>query len=138
MSLRLASILILLAAILGAVFTRYMFPKVETKTEVVEKEVTKNNVRTIIKEVVRKDGTKETTTEIVDKTVRKEDKNSTSLKITKKDWFVSITVNKPINDNDLMYQLSVSRRQIGPLFLTGNVSRFRDETVIGIGAGFEF
>lgn len=130
--------LLLVMCVVTAVVTRYYFPQVQTKTEVVEKEVVKNNVRTIIKEVVKSDGTKETVTEIVDKTERKEESKKSQIKIAKKDWMFGLTYNRNVSENISGYQLSVSRRQIGPFFLTGNVARFGNDTVVGAGLAFEY
>lgn len=136
MTIRNTAILVIIMCVITAVVTRYYFPQVQTKTEIVEKEVVRNNIKTIIKEIVRKDGTKETITEIVDKTKKQADSSKTETKILAKNWMASLTYNKSLDADG--YQLSVSRRQLGPFFLTGNVATFGGELQAGLGVGFEF
>ena len=136
MTMRNTAILVIIMCVITAVFTRYYFPQVQTKTEIVEKEVVRNNIKTIIKEIVRKDGTKETITEIVDKTKKQAESSKTETKILAKNWMASLTYNKSLDADG--YQLSVSRRQLGPLFLTGNLATFDGEFQIGLGVSVEF
>jgi len=136
MTIRNTTILVIIMCVITAIVTRYYFPQVQTKTEIVEKEVVRNNIKTIIKEIVRNDGTKETITEIIDKTKKQAESSKTETKILAKNWMASLTYNKSLDADG--YQLSVSRRQLGPLFLTGNLATFDGEFQMGIGLGMEF
>lgn len=138
MSIRNTAILVLVMCVITAVVTRYYFPQVETKTEVVEKEVVRNDIKTVIKEVVRKDGSKETITEIIDKTKKQQESKKTEVKIAKKDWHVSVLYTRNISENQAGYTLTVSRRQLGPFFLTGSAGRIGNDTNISAGVGVEF
>ena len=138
MSLRNVLILSVILCVVTFVTTRYYFPQVETRTEVVEKEVVRTDVRTIIKEVVKADGTKEKTTEIIDKTKRTDESKKTDVKLAKKDWHVSVLYTRNVSENQAGYTLNVSRRQLGPWFLTGSMGRIGNDTNLGIGIGMEF
>jgi ribosome-binding ATPase YchF (GTP1/OBG family) len=122
MTIRNTAILLLVCCVITAVVTRYYFPQVQTKTEIVEKEVVRNDIETI--------------TEIVDKTKKQAESSKTETKILAKNWMASLIYNKNLDADG--YQLSVSRRQLGPLFLTGNLATFDGEFQMGIGLGMEF
>ncbi len=138
MSARNVLILSVILCVVTFVTTRYYFPQVETKTEVVEKEVVRTDIRTIVKEIVKPDGTKEKITEIIDKTKRTDESKKTDIKIAKKDWHVSVLHTRNVSENESGYTLNVSRRQLGPWYLTGSVGRIGNDTNLGIGISAEF
>jgi hypothetical protein len=110
-------------------------PKVETKTEVQEREVTKNHIVTVVKEVTRPDGTKEKTSTTTDTSVEHKDRQITIEKAAVKDWFVTAGVAKESLTGPEIYQLSVNRRILGPIYLGASATT---EKQIGINVGLEF
>ena len=138
MELKHVAILLIITAGLSAAVTKYYFPKVEYKNTEVVKEVVRNDIRTIIKEVVRPDGTKETTTDTTDKTVKKEESNKETIIAAKSQWLVGISAKTSLKDPEIGYELSVARRQLGPIYLLGQVGYRKSEISYGIGLGFEY
>ncbi len=118
-----------------AALTRYLWPSIQTQIKIEEKEVVRNDVRTIIKERTKSDGTKETETEIIDRTIKEKDKHYTAITTKKKDWFIAGGAS--INPNDVrpVYNLQVNRRIIGPFYLGASVNTRKD---VGLQIGAEF
>lgn len=135
MSTRNTLILLVLVAVASAGITRYYFPQVEFKNVEVTKEVVRNDIRTIVKEVVRPDGTKEIITETTDKSVKKESSTSETQISAKKQWMFDIGARRSLKDPEIMYDLQVQRRILGPFFLGAKAST--DHTV-GVSIGMEF
>jgi len=116
MSLR-VQLLILAAAIAGtALLTRYYFPAVESKVEVVEKEVVRTDVRTITKTISKPDGSTETVTETIDKSVAKSNKESTATTFKQPNYIVSIAAGSQLSKLDVNYGLQASVRVLGPFY----------------------
>lgn len=108
--------IVLVVAVMSTALTKYYWPNVESKTQVVERQVIKTDVVTVVKEVTRVDGTKEIVTTTTDKTVKKEDTKATEVKIAIKSKYifgggiVSNFKDKPD------YEISAGMRIIGPIF----------------------
>ena len=69
----------IVVAALAVSATKRLWPTIDTKVTVQEKEVIRKDVQTVIKEVVKPDGTKETVTTIVDKSKESSIKKSKKL-----------------------------------------------------------
>ena len=107
-----------------------------SKTVEVEKEVTRTDVVTVVREVVKPDGTKETTSTTTDHSISKRDSTSTtSLAPRQPDWHVSVSYSKTFSDPAPVYGLQVERRILGPFSLG---VRADTEKTIGIVIGMEF
>lgn len=108
--------IILGVAILSAALTKFYFPNVQQKTEIVEKEVVRTDVVTVTKEVTKTDGTKETVTTVVDKSVKKVDTKETQVVLDSKSKYIfgggilSNFKDKPD------YEVSAGMRVFGPVF----------------------
>lgn len=146
-----ALIVLLLMGIAGACGFYFAPGKVETKTVEVLKEIEKvvyrenRHVNTKIIETIKPDGTIVKETYIVDETVVFVDKEKEverikeAMKIVetqKPQWKVSASTNILGKDKPLdVYQLSVDRRILGPIFV-GIYGRTDKE--FGAGVGIEF
>ncbi len=109
--------IVAVTAVLAVAGTKYYFPNIESKTEVVEKEIVRTDVVTITKEVVRPDGTKEVITTTTDKSVSKSDTRNTELKLdVKSNLLVTAGVLSNFRDKP-EYMLGVSKRVLGPAFV---------------------
>lgn len=116
--------------------TKYLWPNVQTKTEVVEHETVRKDVVTVVKEVVRPDGTKESTTTIVDRSKETSDSKSTEIKIAARpQWFFQVgAITKSLTDKP-DYSLGINRRILGPLFIGAN---YTTNNNFGLTIGMEF
>lgn len=138
MKLQHVFILLVAVAITSAALTKYYYPNVEYKDKVVEKEVVRNDIRTIVKEVIKADGSKEIITETTDKSVKKESKEQQITKNAQKNWLLGVSALSKLNDPAIGYELSVARRQLGPFYLIGKVGVVKSETQVGLGIGLEY
>lgn len=130
---------ILLVAIAASVsVTRYFFPRIETQTVDVIKEVVKTDVRTITKIIEKPDGTKETIIDHTDKSVENKDQKHTQTTYAKNQWLVAGTVQQNL-DNGLnlqpIYGVHIQRRILGPVFLGAMGST---DKRAGLSVGMEF
>lgn len=109
------NLLLLLAGLIAGAALGISLKKPQIKTEIVEKEVVKTDVRTITKILERPDGTKETVIDTIDKSKASSSKSETMTKILQRDWLISAGAHI---DYKLMpeYSLLVQRRVLGPLF----------------------
>jgi len=110
--------------------------EIVVKTVEVEKVVTKNDIKTVIKEVVNKDGSIEKTTEIHDNSEKQQDisKQSTSTTVkSAKDYHVSLALND-IKEKDI-YTLRVEKRLFYEVF--GGVS-VTNKGEFGVSIGLSF
>ena len=107
-----AYILIALAAVAG---TRYLWPRVEYKHTVEQKEVVRKDVVTVIKEVVRKDGSRETVTEIVDRSRENSSRTETKVSTKKSEWSLSLLLKSKLGEP--VYGLMAQRRLLGPVWV---------------------
>lgn len=121
--------------ILGGVIVKYYFPNIEHQTTEVTKEVIKNNIRTIVRTIENPNGTKETTTETVDNSVRTETQKKEEITARTKDWHVNVAARTNYDKINLVYDLSVERRILGPFYLGARAST---DNTIGASVGFEF
>lgn len=126
---------IVISAGVSAVLTKYYFPRIESKTETVEKEVIRTDVVTVTKEVTKVDGTKETTTTVVDKSTKKTDTKETQVKLdVRPDWLVGGGILSNFKDKP-EYELSVGKRILGPFL--GQV-KYQTNGYIGVNVLVEF
>lgn len=120
---------------LSAAFTKFYFPSIKEKTEVVEKEVTKTDIITVTKEVVRPDGTKETVTTTTDKSVTKSDTRQTEMKMDIKSKYIfGVAAYSNFKDKP-DYEVSAGMRVLGPIF--GQV-KYQTNGSVGVGVLVEF
>jgi hypothetical protein len=131
MNLKYVAILLVITIALTAAITKYYFPN-NTETT---KEVVRNDIRTIVKEITRPDGSKETVTETTDKSTKKESHNAV---IVKPQWLVGISAKTSLKDPEIGYELSVAKRQLGPIYLMGQVGYRKSETTLGLGLMLEY
>lgn len=105
-------------AALVAIITHYVAywygAQKPANVQLVEKEVIKRDIQTVVKEVVRPDGTKETVTTIIDKS-KESSAKQILLSPPAKNWVVGAyyRVNEPT------YALNVNYRLVGPVYLGG-------------------
>jgi hypothetical protein len=104
---------LILGLIAGAALTHRFAPRVEVRTET--EEVVRKDVHTIVKYVKRPDGSEETVTETTDRS--KEKKQSTVEISPPSMWAASVSVASHLDRRDPVYNLTVSRRVLGPFFL---------------------
>lgn len=129
-------ILVLVVAIISAGLTRYYFPKIETQTVDVIKEVIKTDIRTITRIVERPDGTKETIIDETDKSTNNKTEKHTDTTYANKDWLLSVSAQTEVTQ--IMkpdYGVQVQRRILGPFYLGGMVDTSKR---VGVSLGMEF
>lgn len=126
----------IVVAALAVSATKRLWPTIDTKVTVQEKEVIRKDVQTVIKEVVKPDGTKETVTTIVDKSKESSIKKSEEIVMKKNDWFVAAGAEMRLNDlQNPVYKIEANRRILGDLYLGGTVNT---QGAVGIQIGFSF
>lgn len=126
----------IVVAALAVGATKCLWPTVDTKLTVQEKEVIKKDVQTVIKEVVKPDGTKETVTTIVDRSKEASSKTLEQIVNKKNDWFVAAGAEARLNElNSPSYKLEVNRRIIGDVFVGATANT---QGVVGLQVGFTF
>lgn len=135
MNTRNVLILLIVAVVVSAGLTRYYFPKVEYKNVEVTKEVVRNDIKTIVKTIERPDGTKETISETTDKSIKKETNSKEITIASKNQWIFDIGARMNVSDRDIVYDLQVQRRIVGPFF--AGLKASTDKT-IGVSIGMEF
>lgn len=123
------------ALIGGAIAYKLLPAKIEVKTEIKEHEVTQNHIVTVTHEVTKPDGTKEIITTTTDNSVEHKDKQIEIQKSSPKDWFLTAGVARESLTSDNIYQISVNRRILGPLYIGGS---FNTEKQLGLNLGMEF
>lgn len=128
-------VVVLVVAALSVAVTKYYWPRVETKTVEVTKEVLKTDVRTVVKIVEKPDGSKETTTEIVDHSSKESSKSKESVKYTQKDWMVSASASTKFTNIEPIYGAQVQRRILGPIYMGVVAST---DKMVGVSVGLEF
>lgn len=138
-NLKQAGLALLIVGLAAYLYGRYMTPaKIETRTEIQEREVVKRDIVTVIREIINPDGTKEIVTTITDNT--KETKKSSSKTVQTdiklaKDWAVGISAKTNIPYSNIEYSLSVDRRVFCNFFITGSISTDKQA---GLGLKMEF
>lgn len=135
MSTRNVLILLIVTVVVSAGLTRYYFPKVEYKNVEVTKEVVRNDIKTIVRTIERPDGTKETISETTDKSTKKETNSKEVLIAAKNQWMFDVGARMNVSNRDLVYDLQVQRRIVGPFF--AGLKASTDKT-IGVSIGMEF
>lgn len=126
----------IVVAALAVSATKRLWPTIDTKVTVQEKEVIRKDVQTVIKEVVKPDGTKETVTTIVDKSKESSIKKSEEIVMKKNDWFVAAGAEMRLNDlQNPVYKIEANRRILGDIYLGGTVNT---QGAVGIQIGFSF
>ena len=126
----------IVVAALAVSATKRLWPTVDTKVTVQEKEVIRKDVQTVIKEVVKPDGTKETVTTIVDKSKESSVKKSEEIVMKKNDWFVAAGAEMRLNDlQNPVYKIEANRRILGDIYLGGTVNT---QGAVGVQIGFSF
>lgn len=121
-----------------AALTRYYFPRIETQTVDVVKEVVKTDIRTITKIVEHPDGTKETVIDHTDKSVENKDQKHSETVMSKSQWLVTGTVQQDLNNGlnlQPIYGVHVQRRILGPFYLGAMGST---DKRAGVSLGMEF
>lgn len=126
----------IVVAALAVSATKRLWPTIDTKVTVQEKEVIRKDVQTVIKEVVKPDGTKETVTTIVDKSKESSIKKSEEIVMKKNDWFVAAGAEMQLNNlQNPVYKIEANRRILGDIYLGGTVNT---QGAVGIQIGFSF
>lgn len=123
MSINKVFVVVTIASFLfGVGISRYFWP-VQSKTEVIEKEVVRNDIKTIVRTVERPDGSRETVSEITDRSQTNASRSDTKIVVFPKNWQVGAGVH---SDYKLMptYSVHVHRRILGPVLvgLQGNTN----------------
>lgn len=116
--------------------TKRLWPTVDTRLTIQEKEVIKKDIQTVIKEVVKPDGTKETTTTIVDHSKESTKKQVEQIVNKKNDWFVAAGAEARLNDlQNPVYKIEANRRILGDIFVGATVNT---QGAVGVQLGFTF
>lgn len=110
------AIVALVSAVIGAVLVYNLYPRVEVKTQVQEKIVVRNDIRTVTRLIERPDGTKESVTETVDNSEREASKSTTVVKNMRKDYLAGVGAGVQFKDLKPIYSATVARRMFGPAF----------------------
>ncbi len=111
MNLKLVLIIVIISAAIGAGLTRVFWQ--QTKTEIVEHEVTKDRIITVTKEVHRPDGTRESTTSRAEEIVRVVDSRTTVVQTAKPpDWGLNLSA---AARGTPQYRVELQRRILGPV-----------------------
>lgn len=136
-NLKVAAIYTVVVVALAVGATKRLWPTIDTKLTIQEKEVVKKDIQTVIKEVVRPDGTKETVTTIVDKSKESSSKTLEQIITKKNDWFVAagIEAGSLSEIANPIYRLEVNRRVLGDIYV--GVSATTNKSV-GLQVGFSF
>ncbi len=127
-------ILLLVVGVSSYYTGRYVQPP-QVKTEYVDREVVKKDVKTVIKEVVKSDGSKEIVTTIDDNSVEKKDVKQTIAVEKKRDYTVSVIAKTASITSAPSYAFQIDKRVVGPFGLT--LSAATDKQ-FGIGLSYEF
>lgn len=131
-----AAIYTLIVAALAVSATKRLWPTIDTKLTIQEKEVIKKDIQTVIKEVVKPDGTKETVTTIVDRSKESSKKTLEQIVTKKNDWFVAAGAEAKLNElNTPSYKVEVNRRIIGDIFVGATANT---QGTVGLQIGFTF
>jgi hypothetical protein len=132
----------LIAAVLSAGLTRYYFPRVTVQTKVeVQKDVTQDNIKTIVQTMKLPSGEIDTTSTTIDNTVHTDTQTQTDTlpqlyPDQTKNWYVGLTSSiTGINFANPAYGVQVNRRILGPLFIGGTVNTHGE---FGVSVGMEF
>lgn len=106
-----------LSSAAACALTRYYWPTVRVETQIVEQEVIKRDVVTVVKEITRPDGTKETATVTTDKSkLNNSVVQQTSAKEPSK-WLIGAGASYNFAERANDYSIQVSRRIAGPFWL---------------------
>lgn len=135
MNLKTGLILMLISAVISAAVTRYYWPKLEVKNVEVQKEVVRNDIRTVYRTIERPDGTKETIKETTDKSVKQATSSKESTIFSRKDWVVSTSAGTRFSNFEPIYGLQVQRRILGPFYVGAVAST---DKMVGVSVGLEF
>lgn len=136
LSLKTLGIYTVVVAALAVGATKSLWPTVDTKLSIQEKEVIKKDVQTVIKEVVRPDGSKETTTTIVDHSKESSTKQLEQIISKKNDWFVAAGTEARLSElSNPIYKLEVNRRIIGDIYVGATANT---QGAVGVQVGFSF
>jgi len=130
-----------LALVIGAIggfyICRTYTPRIEEKQTVVEKEVVRKDIVTVVKEITRPDGSKEIETVTTDKSQetsnKKETKQSSTVKVS--DWRVGVTTYVLSPKTEAKYNLQLDRRLLGNLGVRVGLD---DKLNVNVGLFYEF
>lgn len=140
MAISLKSQVIILAVVIASTVavTRYYFPRIETQTIDVIKEVIRTDVHTITRVVEKPDGTKETIIDHTDKSVENKDEKHSDTKFASKNWQMSGSASLDYTELtrlEPVYGIQVQRRILGPFYLGALADTSKK---IGVSVGMEF
>lgn len=119
--------------IVGAAACRYFWP-VETKIEVQERVLVRNDIRTVTRTITKLDGTQETVTERIDNSTTNSSRNSTTV-INKSTYLVGASIGTKGLKLQPTYGINAAIRVLGPVF-AGLYGRTDGE--IGLTLAIEF
>lgn len=137
MTVRLAALLCLLAALASAAASRYYFPSIKIKTVEVEKEVVKTDVQTVVHTITQPNGIVDTTTTTVDHSQKTETDNISSVRVQNPTLNVSALVGNDFSKRLIqpIYGVSVSKEVLGPI--TAGVFGLTNG-IVGLSIGINF
>lgn len=115
---------------IGAAVVHQFYPRVETKIEI-QKEV-ETQTRTTTRRVVLPDGTR--TTEQVTDTIKKE-REETLSETKSNDWMVGVSASAGLKGFGDVYQATVHRRILGPIFVSVGANT-KTEATVGVAVEF--
>jgi len=108
----------IISILIGFGIGTQLFPKVETKTVTVDREVIKKDIVTQIKVITKPDGTKEEVTLITDKSNQVNLTKNISKVLAKSNYHVSVSgKTNDLKFSEITYTLSVEKRVLGDIFL---------------------
>ncbi len=134
MSIRNTVILCLIISAVSIIATRYIFPRIETKTVETTKEVVRTDVQTVVHTITLPSGGTDTTTTIIDHSTRTETSKNTAITSKLPNWQVSGSAQSGI-DLKPYYGIQAQRRILGPFYLGALLNTKGD---VGLSIGFEF
>lgn len=135
MELKTVGLIVLATAIMSAVVTKYYFPKIQTQTVEVEKEVVKNHIITIVKNTKNSDGSETTETRTEDTSTKRSTDTKSTTVLASKDWVVSGSAQTKFDSLQPIYGVQVQRRILGPFYVGAMANT---DHSAGLSIGFEF
>lgn len=120
------AIIALVSFVAGGATVKHYWPTLQERTKIEEKEVVRNNIKTVTRIVERPDGSRETITESTDRSTERSSRQVEQQKVAEKNWLLGITATTRLTQLQPIYGVQVSRRILGPFFIGVNINAAGD------------
>ncbi len=130
-------IIYVVIAVASVSLTRYFFPRIESKTVEVTKDVVHTDIQTIIRTITKPTGEVDSTTTITDHTQHTETSSKSAVVIASPKINISALVGTDLSQPGIkpIYGVSASKEFLGPITLG---AYGLTNGVVGISVGFNF